>query len=33
MDRFGRYPHRNEALGRTSSPEGIVLLKEVGSSF
>ena len=33
IDRFGRYPHRNEVLGRTSSPEEIAFLKEAGSSF
>ncbi|MBD67051.1 MAG: hypothetical protein CME62_17750 [Halobacteriovoraceae bacterium] len=33
IDRFGRYPHRNEILGRTSTPEEIEFLKEEGSSF
>jgi uncharacterized protein (DUF924 family) len=33
IDRFGRYPHRNEILGRDSSPEEIAFLKEPGSSF
>ena len=33
IDRFGRFPHRNEALGRPSSPEEIEFLKEPGSSF
>lgn len=33
VDRFGRFPHRNEALGRPSSPEEIEFLKEPGSSF
>lgn len=33
IDRFGRYPHRNGILGRESSPEEIVFLKEPGSSF
>lgn len=33
IDRFGRYPHRNEILGRTSSSEEIEFLKEEGSSF
>ncbi len=33
IDRFGRYPHRNEILGRSSTPEEILFLKEAGSSF
>ena len=33
IDRFGRFPHRNLALGRTSTPEEIAFLKEPGSSF
>ena len=33
IDRFGRYPHRNVILGRTSTPEEIDFLKTVGSSF
>ena len=33
IDRFGRYPHRNPMLGRTSSPEEIAFLKTPGSSF
>lgn len=33
IDRFGRYPHRNEILGRVSTPEEIAFLKEPGSSF
>lgn len=33
IDRFGRYPHRNQILGRTSSPEEIEFLKTPGSSF
>jgi uncharacterized protein (DUF924 family) len=33
IDRFGRYPHRNEILGRVSSPEEIEFLKQPGSSF
>ena len=33
IDRFGRYPHRNAILGRTSSVEEIEFLKEDGSSF
>lgn len=31
--RFGRFPHRNAALGRTSTPAEIEFLKEPGSSF
>ncbi len=33
IDRFGRYPHRNEVLGRTSTAEEIEFLKQPGSSF
>ncbi|WP_287496347.1 DUF924 family protein [Pandoraea sp. CB10b_02] len=33
IERFGRYPHRNEALGRVSTPEEVAFLKEPGSSF
>ncbi|WP_325895288.1 DUF924 family protein [Grimontia sp. NTOU-MAR1] len=33
IDRFGRYPHRNEILGRDSTPEEIEFLKQPGSSF
>lgn len=33
IDRFGRYPHRNEVLGRVSTPEEIEFLKGKGSSF
>ena len=33
IDRFGRFPHRNAVLGRTSSPEEIEFIKEPGSSF
>jgi uncharacterized protein (DUF924 family) len=33
IDRFGRYPHRNAILGRTSSAEEIVFLKQDGSHF
>ena len=33
IDRFGRFPHRNEALGRRSTPEEIEFLKEPDSSF
>lgn len=31
--RFGRYPHRNAALGRTSTPDEIAFLQQPGSSF
>lgn len=33
IDRFGRYPHRNEILGRPSTPEEILFLQQPGSSF
>ena len=33
IDHFGRYPHRNQILGRASSPEEIEFLKLPGSSF
>ncbi|MCB1555410.1 MAG: DUF924 domain-containing protein [Xanthomonadales bacterium] len=33
VDRFGRYPHRNEVLGRVSTAEESVFLREPGSSF
>lgn len=33
IDRFDRYPHRNEILGRESSPEEIDFLRQPGSSF
>ena len=33
VDRFGRYPHRNEVLGRSSTPEEIEFLRQPGSSF
>ena len=33
VDRFGRYPHRNAILGRTSSAEELAFLSEPGSSF
>ncbi|PIQ28842.1 DUF924 domain-containing protein [bacterium (Candidatus Blackallbacteria) CG17_big_fil_post_rev_8_21_14_2_50_48_46] len=33
IDRFGRYPHRNQILGRSSTPEEIAFLKEPNSSF
>jgi len=31
--RFGRYPHRNEILGRESTPEEVAFLREPGSRF
>ena len=33
IDRFGRYPHRNAALGRSSTAEEIEFLQTPGSSF
>jgi uncharacterized protein (DUF924 family) len=33
VDRFGRYPHRNAILGRTSAPEEVEFLQQPGSSF
>ena len=33
VKRFGRFPHRNEVLGRTSTPEEIEFLKQPGSRF
>jgi uncharacterized protein (DUF924 family) len=33
IDRFGRYPHRNQVLGRASSDDEIEFLKQPGSSF
>ena len=33
IDRFGRYPHRNEILGRTSTAEEIEFLKQPGHHF
>lgn len=33
IDRFGRYPHRNQILGRVSTPEEEKFLLEPGSSF
>lgn len=33
ITRFGRYPHRNAILGRTSTREEIAFLNEPGSSF
>jgi uncharacterized protein (DUF924 family) len=31
--RFGRFPHRNAILGRTSTPEEAEFLQQPGSSF
>lgn len=33
IDRFGRYPHRNAILGRTSTAEELRFLEKPGSSF
>ena len=33
IDRFGRYPHRNEVLGRMSTAEEIEFLRQPGSRF
>lgn len=33
IDRFGRYPHRNDVLGRVSTEEEVEFLKGPGSSF
>lgn len=33
IEQFGRYPHRNEVLGRTSTKEEIEFLRKPGSSF
>lgn len=33
IDRFGRYPHRNAILGRTSTSEERAFLEQPGSSF
>jgi uncharacterized protein (DUF924 family) len=33
IDQFGRYPHRNQILGRLSSAEEIAFLTQPGSSF
>ena len=33
IDRFGRYPHRNDVLGRVSTAEEIEFLKFEGSHF
>ncbi len=33
IDRFGRYPHRNAILGRTSTAQELAFLQEPNSSF
>ncbi|WP_038177389.1 MULTISPECIES: DUF924 family protein [Vibrio] len=33
IDQFGRYPHRNEILGRESTPQEIAFLTQPDSSF
>lgn len=33
IERFGRYPHRNQILGRVSTAEEIEFLQQPGSSF
>jgi len=33
IDQFGRYPHRNGILGRTSTPAELRFLQQPGSSF
>lgn len=33
IERFGRFPHRNQALGRKSTPEETEFLTQPGSSF
>jgi uncharacterized protein (DUF924 family) len=33
IERFGRFPHRNEALGRASTDEETAFLEQPGSSF
>jgi uncharacterized protein (DUF924 family) len=33
VDRFGRYPHRNKALGRASTAAETAFLREPGSAF
>ncbi|OQR37609.1 hypothetical protein BWR59_00520 [Pseudomonas sp. Bc-h] len=33
IERFGRYPHRNEVVGRESTTEEVEFLKERGSRF
>ena len=33
IEKFGRFPHRNEIIGRKSTPDEIKFLRESGSSF
>jgi uncharacterized protein (DUF924 family) len=33
IERFGRFPHRNEILGRQSTPQELAYLREPGSRF
>ena len=33
IEKWGRYPHRNEVLGRESTPEELEFLQQPGSSF
>lgn len=33
IERFGRFPHRNAALGRVSTPEEVAFLAQPGSGF
>ncbi|PTQ91109.1 DUF924 family protein [Agitococcus lubricus] len=33
IERFGRYPHRNQVLGRLSSPEELAFLQQPDSHF
>lgn len=33
IERFGRYPHRNSILGRTSTEDEVEFLKQPGSGF
>ncbi len=33
IDKFGRYPHRNDVLGRKSTEEEIYFLKQSGAGF
>lgn len=33
IEQFGRYPHRNEILGRVSTPQELAFLQQPGSRF
>lgn len=33
IERFGRFPHRNQILGRVSTPEELAFLQQPGSGF